>query len=111
MHYDSRGELWVFLASSLASKLARRSYCRTHVLDNLTDTENREDSACLLFFLFVLCWSSLKIVVRYWRYMKNMEDFRTNDLNEEELSRAKILCFNLLLSLTMYEVIFRNETF
>lgn len=68
-----------------------------HVLDNLTDTDNREDFACL-FFLFVLCWSSLKIVVRYWRYMENTDDFRTNDLKEEELSPAKDIVFQGLLA-------------
>lgn len=37
------------------------------------------------------------------------DDFRTNDLKEEELFRAKILC---LCSLSLFtNVVFRNETF
>lgn len=55
--------------------------------------------------MLVIVEDSREILAVY----ENTDDIRTNNLKEEELSRAKILCFKF--SQLMYKVIFRNETF
>lgn len=70
--------------------LARRSYYRMHVLDNLTDTHNREDFACLWFlFVLVILEDSPEILAVYQK--------------KQELFQAKTFVFNFS-QLIMYEV-------